>query len=440
MWHSVVLSSGAPNPPLQALFANKSHIYRLTIRGCSNHHYLGLTGCYYLTCLNLVNHGFSYGGTDDWVEWSSLVSHHQGTLQHLTVSSYVMIAENFCVAVAGCSRLRTLKLASRLVEPDNGPALWSACLGLHTLQIENTALLPWNSSYVGTSRIERLSIVRPQKGCNGLELLQHCPELRYLYWHDTEPVRLPLLSMGKDMLTTQAWIHLEELNLTLINSKDHDLGMMLAGLTRLVTLHVEKSGFGPISLQAILDKHTSTIKTLNLAMCPNVTSPMIQSILSSMPALEYLATGKIDHLDIIRGSPWVCLQLRHLVMGINLLITGDDEDFFACRQLKVFQQLSTLDRLVILNLIPSLPPSSSMEDGHTLDLRLAAGLGRLSTLKKLESFSFKSNHQRMKLEDAQWMIDSWPRLRKIKGRFATDPDTFYMIKHLFNNHRVHVFD
>lgn len=358
-----------------------------------------------------------------------------------------MMAERFCVAIAGCTRLQTLKLIGRLIDSQIGPALWTACLGIRTLHLEHTALPKWTPSFVGTSRIQRLIVQEAQKSHNGLLLLQNCPQLRYIYWRDSEAVKFPLRSIGEALLTTQHWPHLEELDLNLLDSKDTDLAPVLSGISRLVTLHAEKSGFGLKCLEGIA-KHHTTIKTLNLAMCSLVNSSMIQTILSSMTALEYLNTGRIHYLDIVNGSPWVSLRLQRLVIGINMETAtrttsqknhGDTGALFASQQRMVFRRLSTLDRLVVLDLIS---PGSigSTGYGRTLDLRLDEGLDTLSTLKQLESFSFKSYHQQMKMSDIQWMITSWPRLRKLAGRFSSDPDRFYEFKHTLNNHGIRVFD
>ncbi|KAF9960200.1 hypothetical protein BGZ65_012660 [Modicella reniformis] len=377
---------------------------------------------------------------DGWNGWTFLVNHHQTSLQHLTVDTWIMMAKHFCIAVAGCSQLKTLKLTGRLIDPLIAPALWSACRAakmINTLHLEHTALPKWNQEFEeGTAtHIRRLIIVEPQKSCDGLDLLQHCPQLQYLHWRDSESVLFPLRKVAESLLRGQ-WPHLEELDLTLYDSEDQDLAMMIEGITRLVTLHMEFSAFGPKSLQA-MSKHFSTIRTLNVAVCMYVSSSMIQTILSSMPALESLKTDRIHYLDIVNGTPWVSLHLQQLIINVDMGTRQKDSDNnFAAHQRIVFERLSTLVRLRVLDLTRTSPTKSA----RVLDLRLSAGLGALSTLRELESFSFKSHTQQMSMDDIRWIITSWPQLRKISGRFAADPDHYYEIKHLLNSHKILVFD
>lgn len=51
----------------------------------------------------------------------------------------------------------------------------------------------------------------------------------------------------------------------------------------------------------------------------------------------------------------------------------------------------------------------------TLELSLASGLDRLSTLTKLEVFGFESVDHRIDEEELSWMAEKWPRLRVMRG-------------------------
>lgn len=51
----------------------------------------------------------------------------------------------------------------------------------------------------------------------------------------------------------------------------------------------------------------------------------------------------------------------------------------------------------------------------TLELSLASGLDRLSTLTELEVFGFESVDHRIDEEELSWMAEKWPRLRVMRG-------------------------
>jgi len=430
VWHSVVLRHPvAWLPPLKSIEANKHRIYRLTVNRFDRIGSFFFTGCSNLTFFNLDDPTLRLRDMDKY--WAPFVVHHQETLQHLVIRS--AITQKFCVAMASCTKLKTLQLAGRLTHEENGALLWNACQTLHTLRVENCPLPTWDqNTVVSTSRLQRLIVDKAQWRCNALELLKQCPQLRYLSWRDSVSIMLPLQSMGQALLKDHQWPLLEELNLELITSKDQDLAMVIKGIHRLVSLRLVRSRFGARCVTAIR-MHHSTLTTLNLAVCSQVTSPMIQTLLTTMTALESLITGRIHYLDIVNGAPWVSVRLQRLVIAIDMKkppkveleeqkkkrkpshrdITAKSP--FETHQCAVFQRLSTLERLRFLTLSS---PTLKQDEGQTLDLRLYAGLGSLSTLKRLETFSFKSLHQCMTIRDIKWIYKHWPCLRTISGQFA----------------------
>ncbi|KAF9089850.1 hypothetical protein BGX29_011816 [Mortierella sp. GBA35] len=52
---------------------------------------------------------------------------------------------------------------------------------------------------------------------------------------------------------------------------------------------------------------------------------------------------------------------------------------------------------------------------NTLQLSLASGLDRLSTLKYLEVFGFEGVDHEIDMSEIQWMAEAWPRLRVLRG-------------------------
>ncbi|KAK3805593.1 MAG: hypothetical protein J3Q66DRAFT_445901 [Benniella sp.] len=83
----------------------------------------------------------------------------------------------------------------------------------------------------------------------------------------------------------------------------------------------------------------------------------------------------------------------------------------------IFESLSTLDRLTILDMGGSSDGSSG---DAVLEFRLDCGLGELARLQELRIVEFhhgsKSEHkQRLEMKDIEWMIDNWKRLTRIGG-------------------------
>ena len=77
---------------------------------------------------------------------------------------------------------------------------------------------------------------------------------------------------------------------------------------------------------------------------------------------------------------------------------------------------------------------------RTLDLRLSAGMDELRTLKSMSSLTFTSSHQNMEFEEIEWMVQTWPGMRRLMGKFSTNPKLHYNFKRYMNEHYVLVFD
>lgn len=56
----------------------------------------------------------------------------------------------------------------------------------------------------------------------------------------------------------------------------------------------------------------------------------------------------------------------------------------------------------------------------SLKMRLGSGLECLSMLKRLRTLLFEYTVQEMRTEEIEWMSDSWPMLKEVRGRFSMD--------------------
>ncbi|KAF9907961.1 hypothetical protein BX616_000274 [Lobosporangium transversale] len=157
--------------------------------------------------------------------------------------------------------------------------------------------------------------------------------------------------------------------------------------------------------------HTSTTATqITNDMVKNSPSTSTNSIMSSFPS--FLSLG------------WVCLELEELQLsfiGIGDLSPDEDEivEPEARRQLKlqeqlnVYNQLSKLRRLRVLHLGGN--NNSTWRRTMTFTLSLKSGFETLETLKELREFSFNYMFHQLGLEEIEFMVKHWPKLRKVVG-------------------------
>ncbi|KAI8345558.1 hypothetical protein B0O80DRAFT_431540 [Mortierella sp. GBAus27b] len=132
--------------------------------------------------------------------------------------------------------------------------------------------------------------------------------------------------------------------------------------------------------------------------------------------------------DVIDSKPWVCHGLKTFEVLIKMdASAAKDSELRSqvwngvdrtnrCHQ--IFERLSQLKRLRVLSMnwgerlhwvdfefVTTLRP---------LPLELGIGLECLSTLTDLEVVGI-NDHQRARMVDIEWMLEHWPKLRKITG-------------------------
>ncbi|KAF9414089.1 hypothetical protein BGZ76_004924, partial [Entomortierella beljakovae] len=96
-------------------------------------------------------------------------------------------------------------------------------------------------------------------------------------------------------------------------------------------------------------------------------------------------------------------------------------------------QLSRLTRLKKLDISTQFWQANL---GYHLDLRLATkdyGLQQLSTLKELEEFSFQHTRQWLREVDIRWMVENWPKLKRLRGALHTDSTENVKLEGLLNS-------
>ncbi|KAF9207444.1 hypothetical protein BGZ49_000397 [Haplosporangium sp. Z 27] len=251
-----------------------------------------------------------------------------------------------------------------------------------------------------------------------LQVIGKCPRLRRLSWINKE-YSLPIPDLCQVVSTECRKFAELELSPNQ-HIADEKLAQLITGSSNLTALSVLSSRSGLLSIQA-LSRHFNTLTRLEV----NFESPFIQRIMTSCSQLLELKAPFLDVLDILGAvkksgeydphkyglhpQDWVCLNLRRLDIFIQIPGHKDDSS-----QRPVFHQLSRLKRLEELRIGGHDNELSWSRDG--LDLRLECGLNILADLKRLKQFDYNDLYQQMSVQDAQWIVQEWPELRRFIGR------------------------
>jgi hypothetical protein len=151
-------------------------------------------------------------------------------------------------------------------------------------------------------------------------------------------------------------------------------------------------------------------------------SKRIIGVLESCPSLEHIVATAIIGQDIIDSKPWMCQRLKKFEVLVGMDLTNQHtsgggavytEDEKRQGHL-IFERLSQLRQLKVLNLRNRSLAHFQNETPVTLPLDLRLGLGRLSTLRDLEWIGYQGS-QWMRMADMEWMLQHWSKLRKITG-------------------------
>ncbi|KAI8346948.1 hypothetical protein B0O80DRAFT_221270 [Mortierella sp. GBAus27b] len=230
--------------------------------------------------------------------------------------------------------------------------------------------------------------------------------------------------------TTGTWPKLQRLRLSLPGVSDMSIGEVLRSMQECLEWNVGKSSFGPASFMALRD-HFWSIRFLNLKQCSNVTSEMIQEILSSCPHLTVFKGDQVESKHIVSGQPWVCQFMTELDIYVNMASgTNCGESV----QWRVFAQLSMLYSLRTLRVgfagdVESFPPSG-------LDFRLCMGLDLLRSLTRLRTLSLVGTRQSMGVEEVNWMLRHWRNMEYISGALDSNESQHNNLAEILGRHGV----
>ncbi|KAF9923742.1 hypothetical protein FBU30_006202 [Linnemannia zychae] len=264
-----------------------------------------------------------------------------------------------------------------------------------------------------------------------LEWLKRCPNLTSLRW-DLAESPIPVIQFAEALehstTTTTIWQHLKELSLIGITETDEDLAIIIRQLPPLTRFEIEAKQFGPQCFAWLRICIFQNIQTLHLWECTRVSGQMVLDILQNCVHLKDLEASYVGLSDLLANPhPWVCRELKRLRLYFDndMEPVGEVDNFSPT----VFQALSRLVHLEDIDVdedpmweysVATMAPVKKL--GPPIQWRLDSGLSQLSTLQQLRTLRCEKTFQSARLEDVQWMLQNWPRLRELTGPLTHDLD------------------
>ncbi|KAF9374295.1 hypothetical protein BGX21_004168 [Mortierella sp. AD011] len=270
-------------------------------------------------------------------------------------------------------------------------------------------------------------------------LISHCPVLQSLVWSLPWKMSFPDTKFY-EYFDASTWPRLQS-----IVVKDHN-GWVKDELHSSL-LKSSKPGIKVLDLRVLsirpqtfdsMRRHFHTLTTINMydAREPEASEidgapAWIQEVLEHCPALVRITAKTVTAQHIINGNPWVCLGLEEFNVMINMEFPRDDglpgegprqgrqrKDRFSEDEKEqcfaVFECLSRLRRLKILNMKLDYWSLSGTTSLFSLPLQLDLGLSVLASLSRIEKLGYHG-FQDMRLVDIDWILKHWPNLREVDG-------------------------
>ncbi|KAF9580498.1 hypothetical protein BGW38_002840 [Lunasporangiospora selenospora] len=252
-----------------------------------------------------------------------------------------------------CPRLSSFQSLLNLQVHRHIRTFWRMCTRLTSLDLERCSL-----SQLDQHEYEQLSFPRMHEVRLGrirfmslgaqLQVIKQCPELRTLEWR-VPRLGLPLEAFCRALSTK--WSKLSTLILPESRLSDTEFTQILAAAAPLSALSIRRSEFGKRAYES-LKRHFQTLKSLDLCQCLGLTSTMTQEILSSCKSLENFDGYRLLVQDMISGSAWQCLEMKHLdlhiVVGAECWLHSSPSSTNALQRI-AYRQLAQLENLVHLS-------------------------------------------------------------------------------------------
>ncbi|KAF9356334.1 hypothetical protein BGX26_005405 [Mortierella sp. AD094] len=355
------------------------------------------------------------------------VSINQG-LTSLKLSRVTLTLDAVKALLAACANKGQV---TRKEQKEDSRAPWSKPSGLVSLRLADLRFQSFDTTVFSTlaplPHLEHIDVQRTHGiGARGfLRLLVLCPNIKSFYWRHILTGTNFRVNKWVKLVESGAWPRLTRLDVLGEEFKDEGLCRVIESLPLpLEKFMVRSTEFGPRSFNALIsaERHCNHIQELELAGCLDVTSGMIQQIMTKMPALEYFSAYRLCVTDILNTSvtdrndtdnsqDWVCTNLHTLRLCIDMGEASDPSSLeYQELQRQVYRQLSNLKMLEILNVGRGLPYLEYLEylevnaSVRRLDSQPSAGLGHLLSLKRLKKFSSKPGES-LTMRDIEQMME-----------------------------------
>jgi hypothetical protein len=306
-------------------------------------------------------------------------------------------------------------------------AFWMACtrfedLSLIHINVAPTPLL----STLTFPRVRHLTIKTALRAStrwlqpnDQMTVLKACPQLKHLAMAGT--LTSQALADFQRAIELNHWPHLDKLDLDRVYNKlGKNFFELLRALPALITLCLEHCQITHSGFRQLRERQFESLRTLKIFAGCGFTSKMTLEVLTSCVNLEVFRSTHIYAHDLDPQRPWVCKRLRSLT--ICFLHRETNPDRVALDQ-HVYTQLAQLTTLVRLDLSQypmgytlSDPEFHLMDALNTLDIRLKAGLGKLSTLSRLQFFGFGNSFQVTSEAEILWILEHWKSLKTVVGQ------------------------
>ncbi|KAF9161822.1 hypothetical protein BGX20_001972 [Mortierella sp. AD010] len=269
----------------------------------------------------------------------------------------------FWRAVADLTNLKNLEIRDSVIDINTANDFWRLFTMLNKLVVIRSSVvrsgtIPPMLTYPQLQTLE-LDQIDNLDGVAQMDLIHRCSELESLTWRPHSRIMIHISGQFTRDLTAGKWPNLTRLSLTNPIS-DVDLAAILSGMSQAATeLKLDRSGFGERALEVLKRRHSATIVSLNIAECQ----------------------------------------------------VSDQEE--------VFNRLSRLVQLEDLN-IGNRERRLSMSSYRGLRFKLEFGVGALASLKRIKYLSWSYIRQNLVMEDIEWMLQNWKRLKQVTGILHTD--------------------
>ncbi|KAK3819575.1 MAG: hypothetical protein J3Q66DRAFT_334924 [Benniella sp.] len=343
------------------------------------------------------------------------------SLTHLRIVGYI-VATTTWMTLSALPHIKSLDLSGIHIEAIAAPWFWKVCERLEDLRMRESSIEGTIPEDLMFKRLRELFM-----SCNSgmdeevqMDLVYRSTMLESLEWDHNAYGEGETGRLIRHPILNNHWPNLHKLQI-ILNIQDAELACFLRGAGNGQGIITEfESSFSELGTQASKDLslHFNTLVSVDISQCKTSTRSTVPDILCSCPNLKDLRVGSVFAKDIAECGPWVCQQLRSLMICFRVGNSGQ------CLQLHqmIFERLSTLIQLKSLTLC--IPDLDDVVEG-ILEFRLEYGLGQLASLQELSTIEFSRGHYQdyepqLGMEEVAWMAGNWKQLEAIGGCLHSD--------------------